>query len=450
MANQTPSAQSPASPHPATPGRLLRVLGVGFGVAVTIGNTIGAGIFRSAGPVAGWLPDAWVILAMWVLGGGLTLVAVCSFIELGTMIPRSGGHYVFTRYAFGDYPGFVIGWTDWLSNAGSSSAVSIAIGEYVGLLYPRLAPHKAAIACGVVIVFTLAQWRGIRLGSGIQNLTSALKALLLSALVISCFFFAGRVADTAGPPAFPQGHLLFISFILAVQAVVYTNDGWAGIIYFSEETTDPKHDVPRSMFIGTISVTILYILLTAATLKVLPISLIQGKELAIGEAARAIWGDAGTRAVLWVLILGMLSAVNAYQLMVGRIIYSMAQDGLFTKRATHVNEGGTPDFALFLSTLVAIGFILSGTFEQVMAVMAFYFECNYIGGLASVFLLRRREPDHPRPVRAWGYPYTTAFALIVYVAMLAGAIYGDRRNSLFALVVLAASYPVYRLVKKTN
>lgn len=428
----------------------MRVLGVGFGVAVTIGNTIGAGIFRSAGPIAGWLPNPWIIIAIWILGGLLTLIAVCSFIELGTMIPRSGGHYVFTRYAFGDYPGFVIGWTDWLSNAGSTSAVSIAIGEYVGLLFPKLAPYRVELAVGVVIFFTVSQWRGIRIGSGIQNVTSALKAMLLTALVIACFFFAGRVADTAGPPAFPQGHLLFIAMILAIQAVVYANDGWAGIIYFSEETTDPPHDVPRSMFIGTISVTIIYVLVTAATLKVLPINLIQGKELAIGEAARAIWGDAGQRALLWILILGMLSAVNAYQLMVGRIIYSMAKDGLFTARAAHVNEGGTPDFALFLSSLVAIGFILTGTFEQVMAVMAFYFECNYIGGLASVIWLRYREPDHPRPVRAWGYPYTTAIGLLVYVPILIGAIYSDRRNSLFALIILAASYPVYRIIKKTN
>ena len=300
------ATQTPFPHHPATPGRLLRVLGVGFGVAVTIGNTIGAGLFRSAGPIADNLPNPWIIMLAWVIGGTMTVIAACSFIELGTMIPRSGGHYVFARYAFGDYPGFVIGWTDWLSNAGSTSAVSIAIGEFTGLLFPALAPYKVALACGVVVFFTVTQWRGIKVGAGIQNVTSALKALLLMALVISCFFFAGRVADTAGPPAFPHGHMLLIAMILAIQAVVYTYDGWTGIIYFSEETTDPKHDVPTSMFIGALAVMVIYLLVNAATLKVLPVSMIQGKELALGVAAKALWGVTGERALTWVLILSML------------------------------------------------------------------------------------------------------------------------------------------------
>ena len=437
---------APSAP-PAT-GRLLRVLGVGFGVAVTVGNTIGAGILRTAGDVAAQLPHPGLFLAVWVLGGLYALMAAFSFAELGTLIPRSGGHYVFAHRALGEYPGFVIGWSDWLSNAGSSAAVSIVIGEYSGLLFPPLAPFSTWIACGVVVGFAVLQWRGIRTGSRTQNISSLVKALALLALVAACFFSSARAADTLASPPVPHGAQLLIAFIFALQAVIYTYDGWAGIIYFSEETTDPQRDVPRSMFIGTLSVIAIYVLLSAATIKILPISAIAGNKLALGTAAKLIWGTHGDTVLQAVLIVTMLSAINAYQLMTCRIIYSMSVDGLFTKRAAHVNAGGTPDFALLISTVVAVLFILTGTFNQVIAVMAFFFVCNYIAGLTSLFVMRHREPDRVRTFRAWGYPWTTGIALAAYSLFLVGAIWSDRRNSAYSLLLLAASYPIYRLFKK--
>lgn len=435
---------------PGPHGHLLRVLGLGFGVAVTIGNTIGAGIFRNAGVVADYLPQTFLFLSVWVIGGLFALIASFSVAELGTMVPRSGGHYVFAHHALGDYPGFVIGWSDWLSNAGSSAAVAIVIGEYLGLLLPGLAPQKTALACGVVVFFAVLQWRGIRTGSGVQNVSSALKALAFLALVGALLLFPGRAPEAHPVEHLPQGRTLWVAMILAMQAVIYTYDGWAGITYFSEEIQDTRRDVPRSMFLGTLAVIGIYLLTSAATIKVLPVTEIRGDVFAIGSAARFMWGQAGDTLLQIVMVVAMLSAINAYQLMTCRIIYSMSVDGLFVRQAANVNAGGTPDFALVLSTLVAVLFIAGGQrFEIVSSIMALFFTCNYIADLISVFVLRRREADRPRAYRAWGYPWTTGIALLGYSAFLVAAVITDwRAVGRWWLLILVFSYPVFLLTKR--
>ena len=431
-------------------GHLLRVLGVGFGIAVTIGNTIGAGIFRSAGLIADQLPNVWLFLGVWALGGLFALIASFSVAELGTMIPRSGGHYVFAHHALGDYPGFVIGWTDWLSNAGSSAAVAIVIGEYLGLLVPPLVPSKIGIACAVVILFAVVQWRGIRAGSEVQNVTTVLKGLIFVALVIACFIYPQRAPATHPVPILPQGTALLVAIVLAMQAVIYTCDGWAGIIYFSEETKDPGRDVPRSMFLGTLAVIAIYLLISAATVKVMPISEVRGDVFAIGSVARFMWGAVGDKLLPVVMIVSMLSAINAYQLMTCRILYSMSLDGLFTRRAARVNAGGTPDVALLISTVAAVLFIVGGQkFEVVAGIMALFFTCNYIADLVSVYVMRWKEPARARPYRAWGYPWTTGIALVGYSAFLIAAVKADwSAVGRWWLVILAASYPVFWVTQR--
>src|SRR5262249_35462121 len=242
-------------------------------------------------------------------------------------------------------------------NAGSSAAVSIVIGEYLGALIPPLAPYRTLTAISVVVLFALLQWRGIKTGSGIQNVSSLLKTLAFMGLVAACFWYRGMAPATHAAPSMPSGSGWLLAMVLSLQAVIYTYDGWAGIVYFSEETKDPAHDVPRSMFMGTLAVIAIYMLISLATVKVVPMSEIAGNVFAIGVAAKAIFGAYGDTIVQIVLTISMLSAINAYQLMTCRIIYSMSLDGLFPRRASHVNAGGTPDVALLLSTLVAVLFI---------------------------------------------------------------------------------------------
>jgi len=431
--------------------RLLRVLGVVFGMAVTIGITVGMGILRTPGEVAAQLPDARLFLGVWVLGGVYALLGAVSVAELGTMIPRSGGFYVFARRALGEYPGFVVGWSDWLSTCGTIAAVALVVGEYAGALIPALKGRDAReAASAVAVAFALLQWAGIRWGSRAQTLTSLVKTLAFVAL-IAAFFALGGSGETAATPSarvVPKGLAFWAALVLALQGVIYTYDGWYSTVYFGEEVRDPGRSVPRSMIWSVLLVAGVYVLLNVALLYVLPLGTLAGQTLAIGAASETVFGARGGLMVSALATVSMLAAVNGSTLAAPRVLYAMSRDRLFWRRASDVNDGGTPTVALVLSTTTAVLLIVfSGTFQRLLAALAFFFVINYAVTFVSVFVLRRREPDAPRPYRAWGYPWTTGFALAGSVAFLAGAVAGDTANSLFALALLAASYPAFLLLK---
>lgn len=429
---------------------LLRVLGLGFGLAVIIGNTIGAGIFRAPGTIAEQLPSPFLFVGVWLIGGLYALLGAIALAELGAMIPRSGGQYVFARYALGEYAGFIVGWSDWVSTCGSAAAVSLVIGQFAGALFPALQGRSVPIAVAVAVFFALLQWRGVVWGSTTQNLTSLLKAIAFLVLICAAFFL-GLGGSFKTSELAPHNYAFFGALIISLQSVIYTYDGWAGVIYFSEEVTNPGRDVPRSLFGGVLAVIAIYLLVNLALLYVLPVSQIAGKEFAAGAAAQELFGRYGDAVFRWLTIVSMLSAINAYHLMSTRVLFAISRDGLFIKRAAQVNTGGTPTLPLMLSVAVAVLFIVFGqTFERVVTILAFFFVANYTLSFISVFVLRKREPNKERPYRAWGYPWTTALALIGSVLFLAGAIASDTRNSLWALFLLAVSYPLFRVLRAAN
>lgn len=427
-------------------GHLLRVLGVGFGLAVTIGGTIGMGILRTPGEIATQLPTPTLFIGIWIVGGVYALLGAISVAELGAAIPRSGGFYVFAHRALGNYAGFVVGWSDWMSTCATIALISMVVGEYSGVLIPALASHAKSIALSVTVFFALLQWRGIRWGSFTQNITSLLKVLAFAAFVLIAFLY--RPAATSAPSLpMANGFAFLAAIVLALQGVLYTYDGWYGICYFGSEIVDPKRDVTRSMFGGVLSVIAIYVLVNLALIHVMPLSEIAGEPLAVGKAAGLIFGRYGDPAIRILGIVSMLSTINAYTLSAPRTLYAMSCDGLFTHHGTRVNKGGTPTITLLVSTIVAVLFIISGTFNQVLAVIAFFFVSYYTMAFISVFVLRRREPELPRPYRVWGYPWTTILVVFGSIVFLAGAVAGDTRNSLWALGLLAISYPVFLLMK---
>ena len=437
-------------------GRLLRVLGVGFGLAVIIGNTIGAGIFQAPGEIATRLPHPALFLGIWILGGLYALLGAISLAELGAMIPKSGGQYVFARYALGEYAGFIVGWSDWISTCGSTAAVSLLIGNFAGALLPQLNGHDIAVATIVAIVFAALQWRGITWGSTAQNTTSLLKTLAFLALIAAAFLLGGHSSlTTTNPQITPAGLGLLAALVLSLQSVIYTYDGWNGVVYFSEEVKNPGRDIPRSMIGGVLLIIVIYLLVNLALLYVLPISEIAGKDFAAGDAAKVLFGSRGETVFLSLTIVSMLSAINAYHLMSTRVLFAISRDGLFAKQAATVNKGGTPTVSLLTSVIVALLFIIFGKqFKPVIAALAFFFVANYTLSFISLFVVRRREPEKDRPYRAWGYPWTTGLVLAGSVLFLIGAIAADilggTRSSLYALALLAVSYPLFRLMKLTN
>jgi basic amino acid/polyamine antiporter, APA family len=298
----------------------------------------------------------------------------------------------------------------------------------------------------VTLIFAIAQWRSIGNGRAVQNVTAVAKAAAFVAVIAAALTW-GPDAPAGGSAAGAlNGWALATAFLLSLQSVIYTYDGWTAVVYFSEEVRDAGRDVPRALIGGVLLVVAIYLLTNAALLEVLAIDGLRGDAFALGTVAERLAGPYGMTAMLVVAIVSLLSAVNANHLMASRVLFAMGRDGLFAARAADVNAGGTPAVALGLSALTALLFIIFGrTFGQVITVLSFFFVANYSLSFISLFVLRAREPDRARPYRAWGYPWTTALALVGSIAFLAGAVAGDTRHSLFALLLLAASYPVYRL-----
>jgi basic amino acid/polyamine antiporter, APA family len=426
---------------------LLRVLGVTFGLAVTVGDMIGVGIFRTPGDVAAQLDSFWPFIAVWVVGGIFALLGANALAELGTMMPRSGGQYVFVRAALGEYPAFIVGWGDWLSTCGTVAAVAIVIGEYAELLFRPLAGNGPAVAGAAIIFFLALQWHGVRSGGHAQTATSALKAIVLFALIIACFTAGNRGVASAALRLEPERSFA-AAFLVALQSVIITYDGWSSPIYVSGELKDPGRSIPRSMFGGLAIVTAIYLLVNFAFLRVVPIATMAGDKLPAGIVAQQIFGPAGDTVLRWITIVALLSAVSANLILAPRVLYAMSRDGLFSRYGSKVNPGGTPTVGLFLSAAVALLFVLTGTFEQVVALLAFFFVGNYMLSFTSLFILRRREPNAERPFRAWGHPWTTGLALVAALGYLWGTLISDPTSTAGAAFLLAISVPAFFLARR--
>lgn len=425
---------------------LLAVLGVLFGLSVTIGNTIGSGILRTPGLVAQLLPSPWLFIGVWIIGALYAALGANALAELATMMPESGGYTIYLRRSMGPYAGFVIGWSDWLSTCSSAALAAMVIGEYATILFAISKGLTSMIASVVIVVFALIQWRGIKTGSMTQNLTAIAKTAAFVILVIACFVMGHGLEGTGSAARVPSGFPFLVAFVLAMQAVIFTYDGYNGIVYFSGELRNPDRDIPRSMFGGVVSVGVIYLLVNIGFLYVLPIDKMAGQPLVAATAANEIFGPKGDAVIRVLTIVSLLSAVNAYQLMTSRVLHRLSVFG-FLPGASYVNRGGTPAVALFLSAVVVIALVITGTLELVLAVTAFFFVAQYALIFASVFILRKREPNAPRPYKAKGHPWTTGLVLLASIGFLIGAAVTDTRNSVYSLVLLALSWPLYRVLR---
>ena len=435
-------------------GHLLKVLGVAFGLAVLVGNTIGMGILRTPGEVAALVPSVPLFMAVWVGGALYALLGALTVSELAAMRPRSGGLYPLVQNGLGRYPGFVVGWTDWLATCGSIAAVAIVLGEYVAPLVPVLIGHEKLTASAVVIAFGVLQWRGIRIGDLAQQATSLVKALALVGLAVVALVMspgATSEATVAAPGAallVPSGIALAGALIISLQSAIFTYDGWTGPVYFSEELRDPARDIPRTMIFGVLLVMGIYLLLNAAFLAVIPLQEMAGDPFVAATAALRLFGPIGETVLRIVMIISLVATVNAILLMASRVPFAMSRDALLPRALSRVNRGGTPVVALWTSVALALLLIASNTFNTVLAMLAFLFVVNYALTFSTVFVLRRRQPDAPRPFRVPGYPWVPGIALAGSLGFIVAALMGDFSNSLVAVALVAVSWPVYRLFRR--
>jgi APA family basic amino acid/polyamine antiporter len=267
-------------------------------------------------------------------------------------------------------------------------------------------------------------------------------------LVAACFA-APSIAARSTPLPMTAASLplmsmaMVLAVVTALRAVLVTYDGWYSPVYLAEESTDPTRTMPRALIGGTLVVTALYVLINIAMLRVLPLSVLAASAFPAADAARVVLPRGGPELVTVISFLTVLSLINALLLMAPRVLLAVGRDGLFTPKATMVSTGGTPRLALAVSSAAGIGLILTGTFEQIIALSAVFFLLNYIAVYTALFVLRRREPDLPRPYRAFGFPFSTGIVWLGCVLVLLAAIIEDLRSAVAAALLLIACAPLY-------
>ncbi len=447
------SAASESAIAVSSPSRpLLRILGVGFGIAVIVGNTIGSGILLTPGEIAAHLRSPWSVMGVWALGGVYALVCTLSVTELATTLSQAGGWYVFSQRAFGQYGGFIVGFCDWIMQSSAIAYLAVAAGEFAADLEPAIRGRERLTSVAFVIILMSLNLLGLREGSWTQKITSLMKALALMAFVIACFVFSGRIVPggLAVPRALtqlpPEG--LLFAVIVALEAVVVSYDGWYGAIYFVEEDADPAKNLPRSSIVGVVACGAIFLLVNAAYLHILSTKGLAASKMPAAEAAEAMFGGLGRSAILVVSLITAISTINASLMIAPRILFGMARDGLMPRWLTPVNAGGTPGVGLLLSAGVSILLVLSGSFETIVAMASILFVAVYLSGFVSLFILRSRYRETLRPFKMWGYPWSNLAICIASAGFLIGAVVADPRHALFTAAVIALSYPVYAIYLK--
>src|SRR5215469_4113825 len=345
----------------ASQGRgLLRVVGLAFGIAVVVGDTVGVGIMRTSGPTAGRLGHPVLIYLVWLGVGIFVLMVANTFAELATAMPRAGGPYVYVRRAFGEYLGFVTGWSGVAVQTFAVGYCAIASGEFLAGIWPALAGRETSMATAVIVLFAAFNSLGLRASSTAQQLLSLLKVLMLAALVAAAFAYTGSPVPGPHAVALAAPGVGFVAIVVSMQVVLEVYDGFYSACFFSEETTDPDRTLPHALLYGTLLVIGIYLAVNAALLHLLSPAEMGGSKLAAADALARVYGPTARRAVALLALVASLGVLNVSMLLAPRILYSMSRDRLFMSSGSYVTRHGVPLTSLWLSAAGAIAIASSG------------------------------------------------------------------------------------------
>jgi basic amino acid/polyamine antiporter, APA family len=447
------------SAPPAVP-ELERRLGPYDAAAIVISNVIGGGIFFVPVIVAQMVPNGGAMLGVWLLGGALAFTGAMAYAELAALRPRAGGEYVYLRDAFGPLAAFLTGWTSFVAGFSGAIAVNaLALADFVGRFFPAAADAtplltipvpflplivspRAIIALVTIGALSLIHMRGLGPGSLVQNVLAALKVSALVLFVALGFALgtgnAGQI--TSGGPAPVTGMLL------ALVPVMFAYSGWNAAAYVAEEVRNPGRNVPLALGLGTVGVVIIYMALNALYLYAMPVSEIAslGDVRLIDRAAERLFGFVAGNVIALFTIVSLAASISAMVIAGPRVYYAMARDGMFLPGAARVHaQFHTPASAIVAQAIWSGVLVLCGTLSQLVSYTGFAVVLFAGVGVSALFVLRHREPDAPRPFRAWGYPWAPGIFVVASAAMVVNEIIRNGATALVGLAVIAFGAPVY-------
>ncbi|HMH81517.1 MAG TPA: amino acid permease [Gemmatimonadales bacterium] len=434
------------------PRSLARVLTLRDLILIVVGTTIGSGIFTVPGAVLRQSGgDLGVALLVWLAGSGLALLGALTFGELGAMLPDAGGSYVYVREAFGTLPAFLLGWTLFLAiNTGSTATLAVAFANYLAELVPLtpLAHRLARVA--MIAAVTTVNIRGVRQAASLQNWSTALKVGAILVLAAAGFALGDgfRQPDTrAFTTPLSVGSLSAAG--VALLGVLWAYEGWQNVTNSAGEAADPQRTFARGIGLGTAALVAIYLTANAGYIAAVGASGVAATDRVAADAVRALFGTGAAKLVTLVILVSIFSAANGLALTGPRMYFAMARDGVFFRRLALVHPRfGTPALAVAASAAWAMLLALTGGFEQLFTYVVFASWLFAALAAASVFVLRRRRPDAPRPFRVPGYPLTPVLFIAAAVAIVLNTVVARPVQALIGLGIVATGVPAYVVWKR--
>jgi APA family basic amino acid/polyamine antiporter len=427
--------------------RMPRSVGLLNAVAVSIGITIGSGIFRVPATVAGLLHDPGSVILCWVLGGVMALCGALTFAELAAALPRSGGMFAYILEAFGPVPAFLFGWAELtVVRAAALGAIATIFAEYLGFFIPLSASEVREVAALTIVAVGVLNYVGVRRAAAVLSVTTYAKyAAVLGLGILACTAHGASVTHFT---PFWNGALSLSLVATALIPVMWTYDGWADVALIGGEISDPQKTLPRALIAGSVSVALVYLFVNLAFIYVLPLPEMAGSKLIATTVATRIplLAGVGTGLIAGLVMLATFSGLNASLMVGARIFFAMGDRGLLFRAVARVSPRfDSPSVAIWLCTGLGVVYVLQNDFAQLADKFILGIWPFYALTVAAVFVLRRRRPDLPRPYRVWGYPIVPAVFLLASAGMVANALVTDPANTGLTLLIIAAGLPVYWL-----
>jgi len=456
-------------------------LGLLDATLLVAGSMIGSGIFIVSSIMMNDIGSPAWMLVLWILTGLITILAALSYGELAGMMPNAGGQYVYIQRAFGRLPSFLYGWTVFtVIQTGVIAAVAVAFAKYTAVFFPGLndmivdllflkLTYAHVVAIASVLLLTYSNSQGLQNGKIIQFIFTSAKLFALFALIVLGIYlgiksnvFELNMTDAwtafkttrTESGAITKTPLLGWALVGALGATIinslFSADAWNNVTFIAGEIRDPKRNIPRSLFFGTLIVTLIYVLANVAYLMLLPNQdIMNAPSNRVGAAAaHVIFGDAGVLIMAGLIMVSTFGCNNGLILAGSRLYHAMAKDGLFFKKANKLNTHGIPSAALWIQCLWASVLCLSGKYEDLLTYSTFASLLFYVLTIAGIFRLRKTEPDTPRPYRAFGYPVLPMLYIAITSAICLILLVYSPLNTLIGLFIVALGIPVYFLTAK--
>jgi len=422
---------------------------------IVIGDMIGAGIFTTSGLLLAQLHSPVLLLILWIVGGGIALCGAMSYSELGANFPKAGGDYVFLTELFSPLAGFLTGWVSFFVGFSAPvAASSLAFSEYLVRTLPeganleQIELIKKAAAIGIIMVFTIIHYFGLRSGSRVQNILTVLKIGLILVLVIAGFAFGEgnfghfrvQLTEAAGTPSMK-------TIGLALMWIMFAYSGWNASTYVGSEVLNPIKNIPRSLITGTLFVTIIYVLLNVLFVYAVPAQEMKGVISIGGLTANNLFNRSMDQFFSLFIAAILLSAISVLTIIGPRVYYAMAKSGHFFNVAKKINKSSVPGISILMQSGLAIIFVVSGTFDQIITLLSFSLGIFPILVVLGLFKLRMKKQS---VLKIPGYPIYQLIFIIFSIIILVLAYLERPVESSIAIGVIIVGIPSYYLLKRNH